>query len=138
MGPVIARVVDPPGDAIARVPAAPSSLILLPARCLAFRLNRRHVGGLLLAGPAGTIVGRSNAVSSGPLAWVMNHRHHARRRTVWGQIRMPGSVLESRGGSILASAEAPDWIDWALFAAVPVLSHAIAICAGDYQRSRPQ
>ena len=39
--------------------------------------SRRHVDGLLLAGPAGTIVGRSNKVSSGPLAWVMIHRHHA-------------------------------------------------------------
>jgi hypothetical protein len=38
---------------------------------------------------------------------VMIHRHHAAERTVWGYIRMRGSVLESRGGSILASAEVP-------------------------------
>ena len=44
---------------------------------LGIRPSRRHVDGLLLAGPGGTIVGRSNKVSSGPLAWVMIHRHHA-------------------------------------------------------------
>ena len=31
--------------------------------------SRKHVGGCLLARPAGTIGGRSNTVSSGPLAW---------------------------------------------------------------------
>jgi hypothetical protein len=51
---------------------------------LGIPLSRRHVGGLLLAGPAGTIVGRSNTVSSGPLAWVMIHRHHAAERTGLG------------------------------------------------------
>jgi hypothetical protein len=31
--------------------------------------SRKHVGGCLLARPAGTIGGRSHTVSSGPLAW---------------------------------------------------------------------
>jgi hypothetical protein len=60
----------------------------------ALRLSRRYVGGFPLAGPARAIVGRSNRVSSWPLAWVMIHRHHAAARTVGIQIALRGSVLE--------------------------------------------
>jgi len=42
-------------------------------------VSRRRVGGFLFAGPAETTGGTSHTVSSGPLAWVMLHRHHLPR-----------------------------------------------------------
>src|ERR1017187_904000 len=100
-------LVDPPGDGVAWVPAAPTGLRLLPARGLAFRLP----AGMLAAfysrvrpePPA------ANRTRSLPGLWHGDASWSPRVGTDGSavQIRMPGSVLESTGGSILASAEAP-------------------------------
>src|ERR1017187_10573737 len=99
-------LVDPPGDGVAWVPAAPTGLGFLPARGLAFRL------------PAGMLAVSYSRVRPGPPAadrtrslpglWHGDASWSPRVGTDGSavQIRMPGSVLESTGGSILASAEA--------------------------------
>ena len=63
--------VKPPGDGIARVPAAPTCLQLLPAGALTIPARDRPVVGLLLADPAGTTAGRFCMVSSEPLAHLL-------------------------------------------------------------------
>ncbi len=66
---------------------------------------RRPVAGRLLADLAGTTAGKSYMVSSGPRASWMTHVTTSRAPTAQGHVRIDGSLLESTGGSILASAE---------------------------------
>ena len=100
--------VNPPRDGVPRVSAAPTDLGLLPSRGLAARLP----ASVLAASCAGAY-GRNHRrqIEHGlfrPLAWrcFMVTMH----RCVCGiQLKLPGSVLESTGGSILASAEEAYW-----------------------------
>ena len=66
-------LIDPPGDGVARVPAPPTGLGLLPARRLALRLA---AGTLAVSysriGTEPPAADRST-VSSGPLTWVTHH-----------------------------------------------------------------
>ena len=100
--------VNPPRDGVTRVSAAPTDLGLLPSRCLAARLLAS-----VLAAPCAGASGRNHRrqIEHGlfqPRAWrcfmVTIHRCDCGI-----QLKLPGSVLESTGGSILASAEESYW-----------------------------
>ena len=97
-------LVNPPRDGVARVPAVPTGLRLLTSRRLAVGL------------PAGVLAvsyarvrpepPTANRTRSLPGLWHGDASWSPRiGRPVACQFRMPGSVLESTGGSILASAE---------------------------------
>src|ERR1035441_158981 len=98
-------LVDPPGDGVAWVPAAPTGLRLLPARGLAFRLPAGMLAASSRVRPEPPAANRTRSLPGlrhGDASW--SPRVGTDGSAV--QIRMPGSVLESTGGSILASAEA--------------------------------
>ena len=99
-------LIDSPCDGIAGVPITPVCLGLLAARRLAFRV------------PAGTLPASHSRVRPEPPATDgarslpgLGHRDpssssRSGRLETGGQFRMPGSVLASRRGSVLESAEA--------------------------------
>jgi len=100
-----AALLDPVADGVVRVPGTPAGLGLLPPRRLALRLAARVLTASDTGiGPeppaadrAGSLPGLRHGDSSSPCC--------SQRPTSFSY-SLPGSFLVSRGGSILASAEA--------------------------------